>query len=608
VEKVIGIDLGTTNSCVAIVENGTPTVIPNRGGYKTTPSMVAVTEAGKRLVGHIAKRQAITNAEYTVSAAKRLIGRKWSSPQVKNAVSTSSYRIVEGPHQDVRIVLRDKEYSVPETSAMVLQEMKVIAEDYLGEPVTKAVVTVPAYFNDNQRQATKDAGEIAGLDVIRIINEPTAAALSYGFGRNLEQIVAVYDFGGGTFDISILEIGAHGVFKVIATAGDTFLGGEDVDARIIDWLVQVFKADHDIDLRQDRMALQRLKDAAEKAKCELSSVRETEVNLPFIISSGRNEALHLQRTLSREQLEELSDDLIERTIDICKQTLSDARLDKDEIEEVVLVGGMTRMPKIQQAVAAFFEREPCKGVHPDEVVALGAGIQGAALIDDKHEMILLDVTPHALGIMTFGSNFEELIPQNTTVPTHRQKIFTTSRDNQTAVKILVMQGESQRAEENELLGEFILTGLRRAPKGQIEIEVTFEINADGIVSVRAKDLETALEQSIQVTATSGLTQDEIKNMIESAKDHMVERRGSEELEAARQDAEKIIGEIERLFPQVEKVVASSDFGRDAIEKARAIVQKTREAIKKQDLAAVKEQIDGLARTQRMFKGVVAKTQ
>ncbi len=607
-EKVIGIDLGTTNSCVAIVEAGTPTVIPNRGGYKTTPSMVAVTEAGKRLVGHIAKRQAITNAEYTVSAAKRLIGRKWSSPQVRNAVSTSSYRIVEGPHQDVRIVLRDKEYSVPETSAMVLQEMKVIAEDYLGEPVSKAVVTVPAYFNDNQRQATKDAGEIAGLDVIRIINEPTAAALSYGFGRNLEQVVAVYDFGGGTFDISILEIGAHGVFKVIATAGDTFLGGEDVDARIIDWLVQVFKADHDIDLRQDRMALQRLKDAAEKAKCELSSVRETEVNLPFIISSGRNEALHLQRTLSRDQLEELSDDLIERTIDICRQTLSDARLEKDEIEEVVLVGGMTRMPKIQQAVAAFFEREPCKGVHPDEVVALGAGIQGSALIDDKQEMILLDVTPHALGIMTFGSNFEELIPQNTTVPTHRQKIFTTSRDNQTAVKILVMQGESQRAEENELLGEFIMTGLRRAPKGQIEIEVTFEINADGIVSVRAKDLETGLEQSIQVTATSGLTQDEIKNMIESAKDHMVERRGSEEVEAAKQEAEKLIGEIERLFPQVEKVVASSDFGRDAIEKARAIVQKTREAIKKQDLAAVKEQIDGLARTQRMFKGVVAKTQ
>ncbi len=606
-EKVIGIDLGTTNSCVAIVENGTPVVIPNRGGYKTTPSMVAVTEAGKRLVGHIAKRQAITNAENTVYAAKRLIGRKWNSPQVKNAVATSSYRIVEGPHNDVRIVLRDKEFSVPEISAMVLQEMKVIAEDYLGETVSKAVVTVPAYFNDNQRQATKDAGEIAGLDVIRIINEPTAAALSYGFGRNIEKTVAVYDFGGGTFDISILEIGAHGVFKVIATAGDTFLGGEDIDARIIDWLVSGFKEEHGIDLRQDRMALQRLKDAAEKAKCELSSVRETEVNLPFIISSGRNEALHLQRTLTRQTLEELSDDLIERTVDICKQTLEDAKLGKDEIEEVVLVGGMTRMPKIQSSVQGFFEKEPNKGVHPDEVVALGAAIQGAALVDDKQEMVLLDVTPHALGIMTFGSYFEELIPQNTTVPTHRTKIFTTSRDNQTAVKILVMQGESQRAEDNELLGEFILTGLRRAPKGQVEIEVTFEINADGIVSVRAKDLETGLEQSIQVTATSGLTKDEIKSMMENAKDDLVDRRTSEEFEAAKQEAEKLIGEIEKLFPQVQQIVASSDFGRDAIEKAKAIVDKARAAIEKRDAAAVKEQIEGLTRTHRMFKGVVAKT-
>ncbi|AKV02088.1 Chaperone protein DnaK [Labilithrix luteola] len=606
-EKVIGIDLGTTNSCVAIVENGTPVVIPNRGGYKTTPSMVAVTEAGKRLVGHIAKRQAITNAENTVYAAKRLIGRKWNSPQVKNAVATSSYRIVEGPHNDVRIVLRDKEFSVPEISAMVLQEMKVIAEDYLGETVSKAVVTVPAYFNDNQRQATKDAGEIAGLDVIRIINEPTAAALSYGFGRNIEKTVAVYDFGGGTFDISVLEIGAHGVFKVIATAGDTFLGGEDIDARIIDWLVQGFKEEHGIDLRQDRMALQRLKDAAEKAKCELSSVRETEVNLPFIISSGRNEALHLQRTLTRQTLEELSDDLIERTIDICRQTLDDAKLDKDEIEEVVLVGGMTRMPKIQQSVQQFFEKEPNKGVHPDEVVALGAAIQGSALVDDKQEMVLLDVTPHALGIMTFGSYFEELIPQNTTVPTHRTKIFTTSRDNQTAVKILVMQGESQRAEENELLGEFILTGLRRAAKGQVEIEVTFEINADGIVSVRAKDLETGLEQSIQVTATSGLTREEIKTMMDNAKDDLVDRRTSEEFEAAKQEAEKLIAEIEKLFPQVQQIVASSDFGRDAIEKAKAIVDKARAAIERKDAAAVKEQIEGLTRTHRMFKGVVAKT-
>ena len=607
-EKVIGIDLGTTNSCVAIIENGTPTVIPNRGGYKTTPSMVAVTEAGKRLVGHIAKRQAITNAENTAYAAKRLIGRKWSSPQVKNAISTSSYRIVEGPHHDCRIVLRDKEYGVPEISAMVLQEMKVIAEDHLGHTISKAVITVPAYFNDNQRQATKDAGEIAGLDVIRIINEPTAAALAYGYGREMEKTVAVYDLGGGTFDISILEIAPHGVFKVIATAGDTFLGGEDVDARIVDWLVQSFKEEHGIDLRQDRMALQRLKDAAEKAKCELSGVKETEINLPFIISSGRNEALHLQKALSRNTLEELSLDLIERTIDICKQTLEDARLRKDEVDEVLLVGGMTRMPRIQEAVARFFEREPSKGVHPDECVALGAGIQGAALVDEKQEMILLDVTPHALGIMTVGSYFEELIPQNTTVPTSRQKIFTTSRENQTAVKILVMQGESENAEDNEVLGEFILTGLRRAPKGQVEIEVTFEINADGIVSVRAKDLETALEQSIQVTATSGLTRDEIKHMIDNAKDQMVERRVSEEFEGLRQEAQKLTSEIERIFPQVEQIVASSDFGRDAIDKARAIIAKAKQAMDRKDAAALKEQLEGLSRTHRMFKGVVAKTQ
>lgn len=607
-ERVIGIDLGTTNSCVAIVESGAPTVIPNRGGYKTTPSMVAITEAGKRLVGHIAKRQAITNAENTVYAAKRLIGRKWNSPQVKNAVLTCSYKIVEGPHGDVRIQLRDKTYSVPEASAMVLQEMKVIAEDYLGEPVSKAVITVPAYFNDNQRQATKDGGQIAGLDVIRIINEPTAAALAYGFGKNLEKLVAVYDLGGGTFDISILEIGAHGVFKVIATAGDTFLGGEDFDARIIDWLVQGFKDEHNIDLRQDRMALQRLKDAAEKAKCELSSVKETEINLPFIISSGRNEALHLQQSISRQTLETLCEDLVERTVDICKQTLLDAKLDKDEIEDVILVGGMTRMPRVQEAVAGFFEREPCKGVHPDEVVALGAAIQGSALVDDKQQMILLDVTPHALGIMTFGSVFEELIPQNTTVPTSRTKIFTTSRDNQTAVKILVMQGEHERAEENEMLGEFILTGLRRAPKGQVEIEVTFEINADGIVSVSAKDLETGQQQSIQVTATSGLTKDEIKEMIESAKEYMVDRRSSEDFEATRQEAEKLIVEIERLFPQVEVVVASSDFGREAVNKARRILRDARSAMESRDAAALKPQLEALARTQRMFKGVVTKTQ
>jgi len=605
-ERVIGIDLGTTNSCVAILEGDTPVVIPNRGGYKTTPSVVAVTEAGKRLVGHIAKRQAITNAENTVYAAKRLIGRKWNSPQVKNAIMTSSYTIVEGPHADVRIKLRDKTYSVPEISSMVLQEMKIVAEDYLGEPVKKAVVTVPAYFNDNQRQATKDAGAIAGLDVIRIINEPTAASLAYGYGKDMDRTVAVYDLGGGTFDISILEIGAHGVFKVISTTGDTFLGGEDFDARIIDWLVSGFQDEHGIDLRQDRMALQRLRDAAEKAKCELSGVRETEINLPFIISTGRNEALHLQRTLARPTLEKLTEDLVERTVDICKQALTDAKLDVSEIEDVILVGGMTRMPAVQTAVTGYFGREPNKSVHPDEVVAMGAAIQGAALVQDRQDMILLDVTPHALGIMTFGSYFEELIPQNTTVPTSRTKVFTTSRDDQTAVKILVMQGESKHADENELLGEFILTGLRRAPKGHVEIEVTFEINTDGIVSVHAKDMENGQAQSIQVTATSGLTQDEIKNMMNNAQDYLVERRVDEHFEAAKQDAETLIAEIERLFPEIERVVGSADFGRDAIAKARTTVERTRAAIGSKDTGLVKEQVDQLARTQRMFKGVVSR--
>ena len=609
--RVIGIDLGTTNSCVAIMDGGKPRVIENSEGDRTTPSIVAFTKDDEVLVGQSAKRQAVTNPQNTLYAIKRLIGRRYDDAVVQKDVGMVPYHIVKADNGDAWIEVHGKKMAPPEISARVLMKMKKTAEDFLGEKVTEAVITVPAYFNDSQRQATKDAGRIAGLEVKRIINEPTAAALAYGLDKSGgDRKVAVYDLGGGTFDISIIEfadVDGERQFEVLSTNGDTFLGGEDFDKRIIDWLVAGFQKEHGIDLRKDKMALQRLKDVAEKAKCELSSVRETEVNLPFIISSGRNEALHLQRTLTRQTLEELSDDLIERTVDICKQTLEDAKLGKDEVEEVVLVGGMTRMPKIQQSVQSFFEKEPNKGVHPDEVVALGAAIQGAALVDDKQEMVLLDVTPHALGIMTFGSYFEELIPQNTTVPTHRTKIFTTSRDNQTAVKILVMQGESQRAEENELLGEFILTGLRRAPKGQIEIEVTFEINADGIVSVRAKDLETGLEQSIQVTATSGLTKDEIKTMMDNAKDDLVDRRSSEEFEAAKQEAEKLIAEIEKLFPQVQQIVASSDFGRDAIEKAKAIVDKARAAIEKRDAAAVKEQIEGLTRTHRMFKGVVAKT-
>ncbi|MFW2389109.1 MAG: molecular chaperone DnaK [Polyangiales bacterium] len=608
-ERVIGIDLGTFNSCVAVVESGTPVVIANRGGYKVTPSMVAVTEGGKRLVGHIAKRQAVTNAENTVFACKRLIGRKWDTPQVKNAIQTTPFHIVEGPHGDCRIKMRDKVYSIPEISAMVLQEMKMVAEDYLGEEVNKVVVTVPAYFNDNQRQATKDAGAIAGLDVIRIINEPTSAALAYGFGKNIDRTVAVFDLGGGTFDISILEIASTGVFKVISTAGDTFLGGEDFDQRVIDWLVEGFQHEHDIDLRQDRMALQRLKDAAEKAKCELSAVTETEVNLPFIISSARNEALHLQRLLTRATLEELTADLVDRTVQICELTLGEAGLGKDEIEDIILVGGMTRMPKVQERVSSFFQRDPCKGVHPDEVVGLGASIQGAALVDDSPEMdmVLLDVTPHTLGIMVVGGYFEELIPQNTTVPTSRSKPFTTVRDNQTAVKILVLQGESRRAEDNELLGEFILTGLRRAPAGQVEVEVTFEINADGIVSVHAKDVETGKEQSITVTATSGLTEDEINEMMVDASDFAVSRREDEATEKIRQEAETLIAEIERLFPEVESIVAGSDFGRDAIDKAKGVVDNARTLLERGDLAGLKDELESLGRTQRMFKGVVGKS-
>ncbi|PID38638.1 MAG: molecular chaperone DnaK [Proteobacteria bacterium] len=605
-EKVIGVDLGTTNSCVAIVEDGTPTVIPNRGGYKTTPSMVAVAENGKRLVGHIAKRQAITNAENTVYAAKRLIGRKWTSPSVKAAMESVPYTIVEGPHDDVRIRLRDKVYSVPEISSFILQEMKLVAEEYLGEEVNKVVVTVPAYFNDGQRQATKDAGRIAGLDVIRIINEPTAAALAYGFGKNIERKVAIYDLGGGTFDISILEIG-NGVFEVISTAGDTFLGGEDFDKRVIDWLVFGFAKEHKTDLRKDKMALQRLKDVAEKAKCELSAVKETEINLPFIISTSRNDALHLQRTLTRDKLEELTVDLIERTIHICKKTLREADIDKSELDDVILVGGQTRMPKVQEMVAEFFGLEPCKGVHPDEVVALGASIQGSALLDEDSDMLLLDVTPHSLGIMIVGGYFHKLIEQNTTVPTSKSHIFTTVKDNQTSVKILVLQGEAERADENELLGEFILTGLRRAPKGEVEIEVTFEISADGIVSVSAKDMETGQQQSITVTATSGLTEDEIRRMVEENKDYLLELRDSEAFEKDKQAVEKIIDEIEKLFPKVEEIIAGSNFGQDAVKKARQVLERAQASIAARDKQAVADTRDALNRTLNMFKGVVSKT-
>jgi molecular chaperone DnaK len=605
-EHVVGIDLGTTNTCVGTVEDGVPTVIPNKGGYKTTPSMVAISESGKRLVGHIAKRQAVTNSQNTVYAAKRLIGRRWESPAARAVQQSCPYTIVEGPHGDVRIRIRETVYSVPEVSAFILQEMKLIGEQYLGEPIERAVITVPAYFNDNQRQATKDAGRIAGLDVIRIINEPTAAALSYGFGKDLERKVAVYDLGGGTFDISILDIG-HGVFEVISTAGDTFLGGEDFDIRVMDWLIQTFQEKTNVDVRDDRMALQRIKDAAEKARCELSIARDTLVDLPFLYTTPSGETHHLQETLTREQLEELTRDLVDRTISICEKTLGEAKIGKGDLDDVILVGGMTRMPLVQQQVSGFFGVEPCKGVHPDEVVGLGAAIQASALVEESQDILLLDVTPHSLGIMIVGGYFHELIEQNSTVPTSASHIFTTVRDNQTSVKILVLQGESETASENELLGEFILSGLRKAPRGQVEIEVEFSISADGIVSVSAKNLETGRAQSITVTATSGLTEEELQKLVDQSHDYMVEVRASEEFERQRQQAERLIGDVRELFPKVEEIMSGTSFGRDAVAKAQAVLERAETEVRNQDSHALGEVIESLERTLNMFRGVVSKT-
>ena len=604
-EQVIGIDLGTTNSCVAIVENGVPKVIPNRGGYRTTPSMVAIAETGRRLIGHIAKRQAIINAENTVYAAKRMIGRRFDSREIKDALETCPYKITAGPHQDVRIELRGKIYSIPEISSMILSEMKIIADQYLGFETNKAVVTVPAYFNDSQRQATKDAGRIAGLDVVRIINEPTAAALAYGYGKSFDRRVAVFDLGGGTFDISILEIG-NGVFEVLATSGDTLLGGEDFDYRVIEWLVFGFAKENNIDLRKDRMAFQRLKDAAEKAKCELSTAPQAEINLPFVISTGKNDALHLQRTLTRETFDDLVVDLCERCIQICEKTLSSAGIDRKDLDDVILVGGQTRTPRIQELVKEFFGLPPSKSVHPDEVVALGAAIQGASLLDEKSDVLLLDVTPHNLGIMIVGGYFQTIIHQNTTVPTSAAHIFTTVRDNQTSVRIMVFQGDSLRAEENELLGEFVLTGLRKAERGEVEVEVTFEISADGIVSVSARDLETDLQQSITVTASSGLTEDEIVEMARDSADHAVSVKETEAFETIRTEIEAVIRDIEAVLPKVREVIAGSEFGQDALRKVTETIERARSAIESKSPEALGSCKEPLERTLKMLKGVSQK--
>jgi molecular chaperone DnaK len=575
-DRVIGIDLGTTNSCVCTVEAGVPKVVPNKGGYKTTPSIVAISESGRRLVGQMAKRQAITNAKHTVHASKRLIGRPWGAPAVKHCIETCPYEIVEGPHQDVRIRLRDRDYSLPEISSIILQEMKLIAEDYFGEEVDKAVVTVPAYFSDAQRQATLDAGRIAGLDILRIINEPTAAALAYGYGKQLETTVAIYDLGGGTFDISVLEIG-DGVFEVLATAGDTFLGGEDFDARIIEHLAYNFARDHRVDLRRDEMSLQRLRDAAEKAKIELTTMKKTEISLPFIHTNSEGEALHLQIELTRETFEELVADLVQRANKICEATLQNAGLETADVDDVILVGGMTRMPRIQEAVGAFFGKPASKSVHPDEAVAVGAAIQASGLVGGQDEVLLLDVTPHSLGIMVHGGGFEKLIEANSAIPTGASHTFTTIRENQPSVKIVVFQGENPRAQENEFLGEFVLHGLRPAPAGAVEISVSFDISADGIVSVSAKDQETGKEQSIQVTATTGLTEEEIRAMIHENEDYLLQLHEGEDLEKSRSDVRQTIRQFEEVIDAAKEsqspiMVEASCKALEAVVSARAALE------------------------------------